>query len=600
MHLKAIEIISFRSINAEISVKLDPHMTVLVGANDHGKSNVLLAASMLDANRSVTPDDLYRGNKPAEPASSHRPRVDFVFQFEDSELRNLVNRLVNYRFNKSDSWTEEKEAEAKKALRTDPTIVDYLSVEPVRLYKTPLTKGFAVDVSLEKLPEPVRSFARWSLADIVKNSAPRTLYFDVAPALPDRITVEELSEASDPVLQGLLRLGGYYGNGAALVTDDNAGRRALKKFNRKFNTEFKKRYSQYKTVEWSLTLTNGGAELALEISDHAIDLGHPRERSLGFRSWLAFLLALYGETGEKSPVGCLILIDEPDAHLHPKGQKDMLAFLEELSTSNMVVFSTHSPFMVPRKFPQRVRQIIRQASGTIINENPYRDNWVSVVSDLGIAGPDMFRFADRYIVVEGVADSLLLTAMIAMAAKLGLETPNLDDIAMRWHDGATFVPHVCKAIDDTLSHVLAITDDDRAGQSAALKVRELARAKIRSVTWKDLGYPDGSSVEDLVPSSAVKDSLQELLGRTKDAWGLDSGQIERSLAAMEQRIEEHPRKKALCEVLVQENCISDVREFPSRQFANCAATVLASEKYVLQDRERLSLEAMCSQIKKLL
>lgn len=596
MILRRIDIISYRSINGEIQLNLDPNMTVLVGANDHGKSNVLRALTFLNDASVPSLDDAYSGYAPIKDVVI--PTFDYVFDLTETEIASLKKNLLDFTYPRSESWTDETEVAVKKLIKEDPNIIQKIAQVKFFVRRQPHNKTAPSYLyALNGYNQNIRTFVSYYLYKLAMRARPRVVFLDEAPSLPYSIPVADLVVSDSPVLKGLLRLGGFLGKAELLGSDDNAGRRALRRFNDKFNREFKKRYSQYKKVEWTLDLTSSGTELTLELADHAMDLSNPNNRSLGFRSWLAFLLALYGETGEESPSGCLIVIDEPDVHLHPRGQKDMLAYLEELSYTNLVVFATHSPFMVPRRFPQRVRQILRTDVGTKINENPYHDNWVSVVSDLGLAGPDMFRFADNCLVVEGVADSLLITALINVAESKKMEVPRLDGFAVRWHDGASFAPSMVRALDDGLAKVMVILDDDKEGQKAKLKVNNMKR-RAKAFTLNELGYPDGSSVEDLIPASAVRDSLALLLERMSDSWDLTQQKVKEVIAASLEVSNEVPRRRVLATLLVDSKCIADIRDFPSRQYANCAATCLANEVHPMTDAEVAALKILCLTLKK--
>src|ERR1700730_2058504 len=63
--------------------------------------------------------------------------------------------------------------------------------------------------------------------------------------------------------------------------------------------------------------------------------------------WLfSFLVKFAQVKNESSPV--VLLLDEPGLTLHGKAQADLLRFFKEkLAPHHQVIYSTHSPFMVP-------------------------------------------------------------------------------------------------------------------------------------------------------------------------------------------------------------------------------------------------------------
>jgi len=70
------------------------------------------------------------------------------------------------------------------------------------------------------------------------------------------------------------------------------------------------------------------------------------ERSAGFVWFFSFLVKFAQVRDEATPV--VLLLDEPGLTLHGKAQADLLRFLKEkLAPHHQIVYSTHSPFMVP-------------------------------------------------------------------------------------------------------------------------------------------------------------------------------------------------------------------------------------------------------------
>jgi len=70
------------------------------------------------------------------------------------------------------------------------------------------------------------------------------------------------------------------------------------------------------------------------------------ERSSGFVWFFSFLVRFAQVRSESTPV--ILLLDEPGLTLHGKAQLDLQRFFrEKLAPHHQIVFSTHSPFMVP-------------------------------------------------------------------------------------------------------------------------------------------------------------------------------------------------------------------------------------------------------------
>lgn len=72
-----------------------------------------------------------------------------------------------------------------------------------------------------------------------------------------------------------------------------------------------------------------------------------QERSRGFQWFFSFYVAFFADTRGGRAEDAVLLLDEPGLHLHPHSQADLLAHLEKDFAGNQVIYTTHSPFMVP-------------------------------------------------------------------------------------------------------------------------------------------------------------------------------------------------------------------------------------------------------------
>lgn len=80
------------------------------------------------------------------------------------------------------------------------------------------------------------------------------------------------------------------------------------------------------------------------------------ERSAGFVWFFSFLVKFAQVKNETTPV--ILLLDEPGLTLHGKAQADLLRFFnDKLAPHHQVIFSTHSPFMVPAEDFASVRVV---------------------------------------------------------------------------------------------------------------------------------------------------------------------------------------------------------------------------------------------------
>ncbi|KAK0359038.1 hypothetical protein LTR94_032885, partial [Friedmanniomyces endolithicus] len=70
------------------------------------------------------------------------------------------------------------------------------------------------------------------------------------------------------------------------------------------------------------------------------------ERSRGFQWFFAFYIVFAADTDGGDADDAILLLDEPGLYLHAKSQGDLLKHLED-DFVNQILYTTHSPFMVP-------------------------------------------------------------------------------------------------------------------------------------------------------------------------------------------------------------------------------------------------------------
>src|ERR1700683_511647 len=87
MLLTKAGITAFRSFRKPADLHISPRTTILIGPNDHGKTNVLLAIDKLNPERSYAATDVNHRSK--ETASN----ITYHFQFSDAEL-NIISSSI--------------------------------------------------------------------------------------------------------------------------------------------------------------------------------------------------------------------------------------------------------------------------------------------------------------------------------------------------------------------------------------------------------------------------------------------------------------------------------------------------------------------------
>lgn len=128
----------------------------------------------------------------------------------------------------------------------------------------------------------------------------------------------------------------------------------------------------------------------------------------GFRRIFAILLYIYHPEYE------IVIIDEPETHLHPAIIKKLLWAMQNAGDCGQVLFTTHSPLFINSVTLPQVLRVIKddlstKAFGLPIKKQHY--SYKRLIQELDADNVEML-FADTVILVEGVSDRILLRGLI--------------------------------------------------------------------------------------------------------------------------------------------------------------------------------------------
>ena len=183
----------------------------------------------------------------------------------------------------------------------------------------------------------------------------------------------------------------------------------LDDFSRRVNANYRKNggqheiiYSMNRDIEQMLSVT---AEIADEKQKTLRPIEHMGK---GMRSiYMLSLLETYAE--DDNPTPGIIMVEEPELFLHPKLQKLSGDLLFRLARKNQVIFSTHSPNLLPNFNSRQIRQVVLDSDGySTVREHTD----ISVIlNDLGYSANDLMN-VDFVFIVEGRQDKSRLPLLL--------------------------------------------------------------------------------------------------------------------------------------------------------------------------------------------
>lgn len=159
-------------------------------------------------------------------------------------------------------------------------------------------------------------------------------------------------------------------------------------------------------------------------------------RSTGLQWFLSFYLTFLVESKD-SHKDSILLLDEPGLSLHPLAQKDLSLFFRNLSKTNLILYTTHSPFLVDSNHLDRVKAVFIQDDGTTNISSNLRANEANssqtksiypVHAALGLSVSEMLFNNCTPVLVEGPSDQIYLSAIKTLLIAFGELKPKKDII----------------------------------------------------------------------------------------------------------------------------------------------------------------------------
>lgn len=168
--------------------------------------------------------------------------------------------------------------------------------------------------------------------------------------------------------------------------------------------------------------SHGGNNKIVSVESLAIEVDrHFREN---YQVGGEYTFLIYFSQIEEKEEDVILLLDEPGLNLHAKAQEDFLRFInEKLAKKHQVIYSTHSPFLVPTDGWHTVRTVEdMEDEGTKISADALKNNKDTVFPLQGALGYDIAQtlfVGKNCLLVEGPSDLIYLQLMSNLLEEKG-------------------------------------------------------------------------------------------------------------------------------------------------------------------------------------
>ncbi|WP_028891633.1 ATP-dependent endonuclease [Tenacibaculum sp. 47A_GOM-205m] len=263
-----------------------------------------------------------------------------------------------------------------------------------------------------------------------------------------------------------------------------------------------------------VSINAGNCQVFIEDKDKKHSYFRMEQRSDGFQQFVSLILSLSAQNDSNNLKNKVILIDEPEVHLHPSGVRYMRDEILKIGKNNHVFVSTHSHYMVDTNCQERhwiVKKEKAETSIFQIDENtPIEDDDV-LTSAFGL---NLFKeLLPQYIlIVEGGDDKHIIQHVLdKLDISLSYSTKSAG--------GASKAPGIASLLSNEDVPAFVLFDDDKEGRDNRKKIFDNFKDTYNQnnvFTLRDLvsTIPQHSTMEDMMPMDYVKSFFETELDTT--------------------------------------------------------------------------------------
>lgn len=476
MKLTKIIVTGFCSVKGAEEIILDPKINIFIGANDHGKSNLLKAIECLNDDTPIAEDD-----KNWDLPETSAVKIQWHFSLSDEEISMLPTDM------------EDASEEAQFfSTNEDKELVFYREGvgSGVKVLSTP------VKITLSKEPELLALRPRVELFEPPKTN------------LVDKVNRTQIETEEFEFMQGIFRLAGLWEHIDKIFAKNDVTTRLLSEASEQLTKVLQDQWNQGKDLKWILTHTGTeGDHIEIMIQDPSIKgrYTRPSLKSSGFQTYFLISMVIYARTqkNKNTTSSYIYLFDEPGTFLHPYAQLDLQRSFEVISDEAQLVYTTHSLFLISKNYPNRNKVISKSKEGTKVDQKPFLKNWKSVRESLGILLSNNFLIAEKTLLVEGASDVIYILDVIKRLKGQDKIDIDLNDLSVVDAGSADNYIAMAKLMLSEGREIVALLDGDGSGEDMGKKLEKACVKEISDKKLKIYNLPKGKSIEDICADITV-------------------------------------------------------------------------------------------------
>jgi Predicted ATP-dependent endonuclease of the OLD family len=468
--LKSVEIENFRSIVGEALALDFDDLTVIVGPNNCGKSNILRALQLFFTGRvegaPYTTDIDYPKSEALSPKSQTKITVTIEYnplkevsikksldelERESGQDRldgNLVRLRLSYSKNGVDSWQFLGRKGARNIRKDLIHKVKDAVIQSTIFKYIPVGRDSLESITHEISSELIKTiFSGWSGA------------------------VQKRKEINDAIESLIGKLSPELKSSSGSVTGS-----------------IRQVFSEIKNLELRLPFENL-EEMLPSLMPMVSDTAETGLKSKGAGIQTSSLLFLLKYLADNHPqrynarVTFIWAVEEPESFLHPTKQKAMSDMLVGFSKEVQTLITTHCAHFVPRDSQGTKTYVVDKMFDSPFSTKIIGTSYELARQTLGVSLLDSMAMYPLNIIVEGPSDEILLQgAMIKLGENSPLSSSDVKFFPAGNAISATYLFESIRNFSDNKTIVKLILDGDESGKKALDGLN--GRAKRDSIKWE--------------------------------------------------------------------------------------------------------------------
>ncbi len=206
----------------------------------------------------------------------------------------------------------------------------------------------------------------------------------------------------------------------------------------------------------------------------------------------------------------IIAIEEPESHLHSGAIHSLVDVVTKMAENSQVIITTHNPLFVQQN---------RLSSNILVDQGTARaaKNIGEIRNILGVLPSDNLRNARFVLVVEGEDDKIALAKLLPAYSETVKTALASNLVVIKPLYGASNLSHDLADLKNSMCRYVVLLDYDDAGKNASEKAKTAGLLKDSEVKFTICNGMPQAEFEDCLKPSIYEQVIQEEFGISLEA-----------------------------------------------------------------------------------